>query len=93
MNAAFKAVADATRRRILQLLRDRDLAAGDIAAEFDISWPSISHHLKVLREADLVLVERQGQELIYSLNTTVLQEFAAALLALLGVRGEESDEV
>jgi DNA-binding transcriptional ArsR family regulator len=93
VNAAFKAVADATRRRILQLLRDRDLAAGDIAAEFDISWPSISHHLKVLREADLVLVERQGQELIYSLNTTVLQEFAAALLALLGVRGEESDEV
>jgi len=93
MNEAFKAVADGTRRRILQLLRDGDLAAGDIAAQFDVSWPSISHHLKILREADLVLVDRQGQELIYSLNTTVLQEFAATLLALLGIDEEESGEV
>jgi len=93
MNEAFKAVADGTRRRILQLLRDGDLAAGDIAAQFDVSWPSISHHLKILREADLVLVDRQGQELIYSLNTTVLQEFAATLLALFGIDEEESGEV
>lgn len=84
MNEAYKAIADRTRRRILRLLRDQDMAAGEIAAEFDISWPSISHHLKVLRQANLVLVERQGQELIYSLNTTVLHDLVAEFLGLVG---------
>lgn len=60
------------------------MPAGEIAAEFDISWPSISHHLKVLRQANLVLVDRQGQELIYSLNTTVLHDLVAEFLGLLG---------
>ena len=60
------------------------MAAGEIAAEFDISWPSISHHLKVLRQAKLVLVERKGQELIYSLNTTVLHDLVAEFLGLVG---------
>ena len=90
MNEAYKAVADETRREILRLLREDNLTAGEIAAQFDISWPSISHHLKVLRQAELVLVERQGQELVYSLNTTVVQEFMATVLALLGeVRDED----
>ncbi|MFP3853252.1 MAG: autorepressor SdpR family transcription factor [Anaerolineales bacterium] len=84
MNEAYKAIADRTRRRILRLLRERDMPAGEIAAEFDISWPSISHHLKVLRQANLVLVDRQGQELIYSLNTTVLHDLVAEFLGLLG---------
>ena len=89
MNEAYKALADRTRRRILRMLRGGDMAAGEIAQQFDISWPSISHHLKVLRQADLVLVERQGQELYYSLNTTVLQDLATEFLGLVG---EESDE-
>ncbi len=90
MNEAYKALADRTRRQILRMLRGGDMAAGEIAQQFDISWPSsISHHLKVLRQADLVLVERQGQELYYSLNTTVLQDLVTEFLGLVG---EESDE-
>lgn len=84
MNEAYKALADPTRRQILRLLRQQDLAAGQIAEQFEISWPSISHHLKALRQADLVLVERQGQELVYSLNTTVLQELVSEFLELIG---------
>lgn len=89
MNEAYKALADRTRRQILRMLRTGDMAAGEIADQFDISWPSISHHLKVLRQADLVLVERQGQELYYSLNTTVLHDLVTEFMGLVG---ESSDE-
>ncbi len=89
MNDAFKALADSTRREILSLLRQRDLTAGEIAAHFEISKPSISHHLNVLKQAQLVLVERSGQELIYSLNTTVLQEFLSDALAFFGVNQDD----
>ena len=71
------------------MLRERDMAAGEIADQFEISWPSISHHLKVLRQAKLVLVERQGQELLYSLNTTVLHDLATEVLSFVG---EGSDD-
>lgn len=92
MNEAFKAVGDRTRREILRLLRDQvDLTAGEIAAQFDMSWPSISHHLKVLRQAGLVSAERRGQEWVYSLNTTVVQEFMATVLELLGHGGEQDE--
>lgn len=84
MNEAFSAIADETRRRILRLLREGDLTAGEIASQFDMTWPSISHHLKVLRQAKLVRADRQGQERIYSLNTTVIQEFLTDVLGLLG---------
>lgn len=84
MNEVWKALADGTRREILRRLRDGDMNAGTIASFFDISKPSISHHLNVLRNAGLVLVEREGQELIYSLNVTVAQEAMAAALALFG---------
>ncbi|HBC93381.1 MAG TPA: transcriptional regulator [Pelotomaculum sp.] len=70
----FKALADPTRRKILKLLRERDLTAGEIADEFDISKPSISHHLNLLKQSGLVLDERQGQFIYYSLNMTVFQE-------------------
>lgn len=90
MNEAFKAIASGTRRRILRLLQEEDMTAGEIAAEFDMSWPSISHHLKVLRHAKLVLAERHGKEWIYSLNTTVIQEFLADFLALFG-EGQDED--
>ena len=74
INDAFKALSDPTRRRILELLTERDLTAGEIADCFDISKPSISHHLSVLKSAGLVLDERKGQNIVYSLNLTVFQE-------------------
>lgn len=70
----FKALADPTRRRILELLRDGDLTAGELAEHFDISKPSLSHHLATLRSAGLVSDERRGQNIVYSLNTTVIQD-------------------
>ena len=74
MNDAFKALSDPTRRKILELLSDKDMSAGEIAEYFDISKPSISHHLSALKNADLVLDERKGQNIIYSINLTVFQE-------------------
>lgn len=70
----FKALADPTRRRILELLRDGDLTVGELAEHFDISKPSLSHHLATLRSAGLVSDERRGQNIVYSLNTTVMQD-------------------
>ncbi len=74
MNDLFKALSDPTRREILELLRKSDLSAGDIAAAFNISKPSISHHLSILRQADLVSSEKVGQSVIYSLNTSVFDD-------------------
>lgn len=70
----FKALADPTRRKILRLLQKKDMTAGEIADQFDISKPSISHHLNILKQSGLVLDERKGQFIIYSLNMTVFQE-------------------
>lgn len=74
VGATFKALADPTRRQILRLLRERDMTAGEIAEQFNISKPSISHHLNILKQARLVIDERQGQFICYSLNMTVFQE-------------------
>jgi DNA-binding transcriptional ArsR family regulator len=82
MDILFKALNDSTRRRILELLREKDLSAGEIADRFHISKPSISHHLDLLKQADLVLAEKDGQFVIYSLNTSVLDECLAWLLKL-----------
>lgn len=73
-NNAFKALSDPTRRRILELLSEKDRSAGEIADCFSITKSSISHHLNILKNANLVLDERQGQTIIYSLNTTVFQD-------------------
>ena len=70
----FKALADPTRRRILELLRAGVMTAGELAEHFDISKPSLSHHLATLRNAGLVTDERHGQNIVYSLNTTVMQD-------------------
>lgn len=74
MNDLFKALADPTRRHILQLLKEKDLNAGEIADAFSLSKPSISHHLNILKQAQLVLADKQGQHIVYSLNTTTFQE-------------------
>lgn len=70
----FKALADPTRRRILELLETDDLTADELAAHFDISKPTLSHHLATLKAAGLVTDERHGQNIVYSLNTTVMQD-------------------
>jgi DNA-binding transcriptional ArsR family regulator len=74
MNAIFKALNDVTRREILELLKEKDLTAGDIADSFDISKPSISHHLDILKRADLIASEKKGQYVIYSINTTIMED-------------------
>ncbi len=80
MNKVFKALADPTRRKILQLLNQGEMNAGDLASHFPISAPSMSHHFNVLRSADLITQRREGQQLFYTLNTTVFQEVIAALM-------------
>jgi len=79
-NQAFRALGDETRRVILRLLRDGPLTSGEIADRFDSSWPTISRHLAVLREAGLVMTERHGQEVRYELNTSVFQDLIQHLV-------------
>ncbi|NGP89819.1 autorepressor SdpR family transcription factor [Fodinibius halophilus] len=83
MNTLFKALNDATRRRILQMLQDKDMTAGEIADQFDISKPSISHHLDILKQAKLISSERDGQFIRYAINTTVVEEAANWFLEIL----------
>lgn len=86
MNIVFKALSDPTRREILDLLRTKgDLTAGDIAAHFDISKPSISHHLDLLKQAELVESYRRGQFIFYSLNMTVVDDLMEWVIKLKGV--------
>lgn len=82
MDEIFKALRDPTRRKILQLLRDGSLTAGEIADEFDISKPSISHHLDLLKRADLITVVREGQFLRHHLNTTVVEDLLSWVIDL-----------
>ena len=74
MNLLFKALGDPTRREIIELLRKRDMNAGEIAEHFSISKPSISHHLDLLRQANVVISIKEGQFITYSVNTTVFDE-------------------
>jgi DNA-binding transcriptional ArsR family regulator len=76
----FKAMADPTRRAILRRLRAGALTAGEIGEAFDITSASLSHHFAVLKQADLVRTERRGQFIVYSLNSTVLEDLARILL-------------
>jgi DNA-binding transcriptional ArsR family regulator len=80
MNIVFKALNDPTRREILQLLQEKDMTAGEIAEQFHMSWPSVSHHLDLLKQAKLVIAEKEGQFVTYSLNTTVVDEIVKWLL-------------
>jgi ArsR family transcriptional regulator len=89
-DGAFRALADPTRRRILELLSRRDLTAGEIAEEFPIAFPSVSRHLGVLKDAGLVEAEREGQHIRYRLNTTVSQEVVRYLLKLVKKGGADA---
>ncbi|WP_298820707.1 autorepressor SdpR family transcription factor [uncultured Chloroflexus sp.] len=87
----LQALSDPTRRTILRMLNERDMTAGEIAARFAISAPSVSHHLNVLKSANLVTTERHGQRIVYRLNATVLQETLGVLMELFRV-GQGSQE-
>ena len=82
-NEAFKALADPTRREILGLLRQGEMTAGALAEKFDMTKPSMSHHFTVLKEADLIISRREGQQIWYGLNTTVVQDLMAWAIDLL----------
>src|SRR5664279_3883239 len=74
MNAVFKALSDPTRREVLRLLSGGERTAGELAERFDMTKPSMSHHFSVLKDADLIRSRRDGQQIFYSLNTTVIQD-------------------
>lgn len=80
LNKTMQALSDSTRRKILELLKDSDLGVSEIAKNFNISLPSISHHLNILKQANLVTSRRNGQEIIYSLNLSVFEEIANILI-------------
>ncbi|HZK76975.1 MAG TPA: autorepressor SdpR family transcription factor [Candidatus Kapabacteria bacterium] len=82
MHRIFQALDDPTRRHILELLKKQDLSAGEIASEFEMSKPSISHHLDILKQAGLVIAIRRGQFQVYSLNLSVMDEALAWLIDL-----------
>jgi len=74
------ALADPTRLKILEILKKKDLGVSEIAKNFSITSPSLSHHLNILKQADLVSFRREGQNLIYSLNLSVFEEVAEKLI-------------
>ena len=84
MNAVFRALSDPTRREILELLRSGPRTSGEIAEKFTTSWATISRHLSVLKDAGLILAERNGQHIVYELNTTVFQDVVENLIKWLG---------
>ena len=86
MNDVFRALSDPTRREILELLRSGPRTSGEIADKFSTSWPTISRHLSVLKDAGLILAERNGQQVVYELNTTVFQDVVENLIKWLKPR-------
>lgn len=83
-NKTFRALADPTRREILDLLRQGEIRAGALAEKFDMTKPAMSHHFGVLKEADLITSRREGQQIWYGLNTTVVQDLMAWAVRLAG---------
>lgn len=89
LSKTLNALSDPTRRKILELLKKKDLSAGEIGKHFSITAPSMSHHLSVLKQAELVTSERRGQEIIYTLNLSVFEEVAEALVGFFDKRKQK----
>jgi len=81
-------MSDSTRRQILTMLQKTDMTAGEIGEQFDVSGATISHHLKILREAGLIISTKEKQTITYSLNTTVFQDFLKGIADMFGGKGE-----
>jgi DNA-binding transcriptional ArsR family regulator len=88
MNDVFQALSDPTRRQILQLLKEGDLSAGDLCDRFDLARSTLSGHFKVLKHAGLIVSERSGTTIVYSLNVSAIEETLSAVMSLLDI-GEE----
>ncbi len=86
MNEVFKALSDPTRREVLRILSHGERTAGELAEPFDMTKPSMSHHFAVLKEAELIRSRREGQQIVYSLNTTVAEDVLTRLWDLFGTR-------
>ncbi|WP_250846891.1 autorepressor SdpR family transcription factor [Aquisphaera insulae] len=84
LNEVLKALSDPTRREIIRLLQGGELTAGEVASSFDMTRPSMSHHFGVLKDADLVSTRRDGQQIYYALNTTVIEDVMTLLWDLFG---------
>lgn len=80
LHETFGALADPTRHKILTLLKRKDMSAGEIGLHFDMTAPSISHHLSILKNADLVTSRRNGQEIIYSLSVSMFEELSDTMI-------------
>ena len=83
MGDVWNALSDATRREILSMLKSRDMTAGEIAERFDLSKATVSHHLSILKQAELISGEKKAQTITYSLNTTVFQDFLKGVASML----------
>ena len=87
MNTVYKALSDPTRRKILEMLREKDLSAGDIAGHFELTKPTLSKHFAVLKEADLIQGIKNGTTIMYCLNVSVLEEALLALMNAFKIKG------
>lgn len=86
LSKTIQAMSDPTRREILNILKKSDMSAGDVGKNFNITLPSLSHHLNVLKQADLVTSQRSGQTIIYSLNLSVFEEVSKALMEFFKIK-------
>ena len=91
MNAVYRALGDPTRRTIIQLLRKRDMSAGELAEHFPLTKPTLSKHFTVLKDADLIQGERNGTTIIYTLNVSVLEDALCGLMAAFKINRRKSD--
>lgn len=92
MNRVFKALADPTRRRVLQILRDGPRSAGELAGHFPVSKPTMSAHFAVLQDADLVEADKQGRTIVYRLKMSVLEEALLGFAGTLGWKAEPREK-
>lgn len=88
MQQVLEAISDPTRRKILDLLKQREMSAGELGEHFEITGPSMSHHLSKLKNADLVLTTRRGQSIVYSINTSVFDDAAQFVIGFFQDRKE-----
>ena len=91
INSVFSALGHPLRRQVMDLLRKGPKTSGELAEAFEASWPTVSRHLAVLKDADLITAERKGTSIIYRANSSVIEDAAAALLAMIGKDNGDDD--
>ena len=92
MNDAFQALSDPTRRQILRMLRNREMSAGEIAEQFQLAKSTLSGHFNVLKHAGLIIAEKSGTSIVYSLNLSIVEETVATVMELFDVGSKPASE-